>query len=51
VTTEPLPPVGAFATVPSNDLAGAIRFWERLGFERAGGDAHYASAAGAARRT
>ncbi|HEX3918204.1 MAG TPA: glyoxalase [Caulobacteraceae bacterium] len=42
MTTEPLPPVGAFATVPSNDLAGAIRFWERLGFERAGGDAQYA---------
>ena len=32
---------GAFAIVPSNDLAGAVPFWERLGFERAGGDASY----------
>ncbi|MET4213666.1 glyoxalase [Bradyrhizobium sp. LA2.1] len=35
------PPVGAFAIVPSNDLAAAIPFWERLGFARAGGDADY----------
>lgn len=32
---------GAFAIVPSNDLASAIPFWERLGFERTGGDANY----------
>ena len=25
------PPVGAFAIIPSNDLAAAIPFWERLG--------------------
>jgi len=35
------PPVGAFAIMPSNDLAAAIPFWERLGFTRAGGDAGY----------
>ena len=35
------PSVGAFAIVPSNDLAAAIPFWERLGFARAGGDHHY----------
>ncbi|MCP3409840.1 VOC family protein [Bradyrhizobium sp. CCGB01] len=35
------PPVGAFAIIPSNDLAAAIPFWERLGFTRAGGDANY----------
>jgi hypothetical protein len=35
------PRVGAFAIVPSNDLAAAIPFWERLGFARAGGDAGY----------
>ena len=34
--------VGAFAIVPSNDLAAAIPFWERLGFARTGGDARYA---------
>lgn len=33
--------VGAFAIVPSNDLAAAIPFWERLGFTRTGGDAAY----------
>ncbi|WP_246332055.1 glyoxalase [Sphingomonas chungangi] len=33
---------GAFAIVPHNDLAGAIPFWERLGFSRTGGDAQYA---------
>ena len=33
--------VGAFAIVPSNDLAGAAPFWERLGFTRTGGDANY----------
>mgnify|MGYP001547676682 CR=1 FL=1 len=35
------PTTGAFAIVPSNDLAGAIPFWERLGFVRAGGDENY----------
>src|SRR6516225_5328964 len=33
--------VGAFAIVPSNDLTAAILFWERLGFERTGGDSDY----------
>jgi len=33
--------VGAFAIVPCNDLAGAMRFWQRLGFARAGGDERY----------
>jgi hypothetical protein len=32
---------GAFAIVPCNDLPGAVPFWERLGFERTGGDANY----------
>ena len=36
-----LPSVGAFAIVPSNDLAAAIPFWERLGFSRSGGDGNY----------
>jgi len=36
-----IPPVGAFAIVPSNNLAAAIPFWERLGFARTGGDANY----------
>lgn len=35
------PSVGAFAIVPSNDLAGAIPFWERLGFARTGGAPDY----------
>lgn len=35
------PSVGAFAIVPSNDLAAAIPFWERLGFARAGGEGDY----------
>ena len=35
------PSVGAFAIVPSNDLAAAIPFWERLGFERTGGAPDY----------
>ena len=34
--------IGAFAIVPINDLNVAIRFWERLGFTRSGGVAHYA---------
>jgi hypothetical protein len=34
-----IPQIGAFAIVPSNDLQGAIPFWERLGFARTGGDA------------
>src|ERR1700742_1833183 len=34
---------GAFAIVPSNNLAKAIAFWEeRMRFERTGGDAQYA---------
>lgn len=33
--------VGAFAIVPSNNLAAAQPFWERLGFTRTGGDANY----------
>jgi hypothetical protein len=33
--------IGAFAIVPSNDLAAALPFWERLGFSRAGGDDQY----------
>lgn len=37
----PEPTTGAFAIVPSNDLAGAIPFWERLGFARTGGDSQY----------
>jgi hypothetical protein len=36
------PAIGAFAIVPSNDLAAAIPFWERLGFARTGGDQQYA---------
>ncbi|MDG2533838.1 glyoxalase [Sphingomonas sp. HITSZ_GF] len=32
---------GAFAIVPHNDLPGALPFWERLGFERVGGDGQY----------
>lgn len=35
------PSTGAFAIVPSNDLPAAIRFWERLGFTRTGGDDQY----------
>lgn len=35
------PSVGAFAIVPSNDLPGAIPFWERLGFEQSGGAPDY----------
>jgi len=34
--------IGAFAIVPHNDMAGAIPFWERLGFMRTGGDTQYA---------
>jgi hypothetical protein len=36
-----IPEVGAFAIVPSNELPVAQMFWERMGFERTGGDAHY----------
>lgn len=32
---------GAFAIVPSNDLAAALPFWERLSFQRTGGDPGY----------
>lgn len=35
------PSVGAFAIIPSNNLLGAIPFWERLGFSRTGGEDHY----------
>ena len=35
------PTVGAFAIVPSNDLAAAQPFWERLGFQRTGGADNY----------
>ena len=35
------PSVGAFAIVPSNNLAAAIVFWERLGFARTGGAPDY----------
>lgn len=36
-----IPAVGAFAIVPSNDLPVARLFWERMGFERTGGDSNY----------
>ncbi len=35
------PTTGAFAIIPSNDLASACQFWERLGFSRTGGDDNY----------
>ena len=35
------PDVGAFAIVPSNDLANATQFWQRLGFAAVGGDDNY----------
>lgn len=35
------PAIGAFAIVPSNDLAAALPFWTRMGFERTGGDDGY----------
>jgi hypothetical protein len=35
------PEIGAFAIAPSNDLQAAIPFWERLGFEIAGGAPDY----------
>lgn len=35
------PSIGAFAIVPSNDVAAALPFWERLGFERSGGEGKY----------
>ncbi|WP_294063548.1 VOC family protein [Sphingomonas sp.] len=38
---ETVPTVGAFAIVPNNDLPGAVAFWERLGFARAGGAPEY----------
>jgi hypothetical protein len=42
MTNPPNPPsIGAFAIVPSNNLAAAIPFWERLGFAQTGGDAGY----------
>ena len=33
--------VGAFAIVPHNDLSAGLAFWERLGFNRVGGDTQY----------
>jgi hypothetical protein len=36
-----IPTTGAFAIVPSNDLAAARPFWERLGFECTGDFGHY----------
>lgn len=35
------PSVGAFAIIPSNDLSGAVPFWEQLGFARVGGAGEY----------
>ena len=35
------PTVGAFAIIPSNNLLGAVPFWERLGFARTGGNDKY----------
>ena len=43
--SRPLPlaeTTGAFAIIPHNDLAAAIRFWEQLRFVRVGGDGAYA---------
>ena len=39
--TDAHPRCRAFAIVPSNDLAAAVAFWQRLGFSRSGGDAQY----------
>jgi hypothetical protein len=39
--TSKSPSIGAFAIVPSNDLAAAVPFWERMGFSRAGGEGSY----------
>jgi hypothetical protein len=36
------PSIGAFAIVPTNDMPTALRFWQRLGFVRSGGDDNYA---------
>ncbi|MBB4001208.1 VOC family protein [Aurantimonas endophytica] len=33
--------IGAFAIIPCNDLPSALPFWERLGFDRTGGDDDY----------
>lgn len=41
-----VPSVGAFAIVPSNDLAVSVAFWERLGFRRVGGEGEYILMAG-----
>lgn len=40
------PDVGAFAIVPSKNLANATLFWQRLGFAAAGGDENYVIMAG-----
>jgi hypothetical protein len=40
------PATGAFAIVPCNDLAGALPFWERLGFARANTSPDYIIMAG-----
>lgn len=36
------PPVGAFAIVPTADMAASVAFWERMGFSRTGGEPTYA---------
>lgn len=35
------PSIGAFAIVPSNDLAASVAFWERMGLARSGGAPDY----------
>ncbi len=35
------PGIGAFAIVPSNDVEGALPFWQQMGFAHTGGDANY----------
>jgi hypothetical protein len=35
------PHIGAFAIIPSNNLPAAISFWQRLGFQRVGGEGDY----------
>jgi hypothetical protein len=35
------PSAGAFAIVPSNDLAAAIPFWEQMGMTQSGGEPAY----------
>jgi hypothetical protein len=33
--------VGAYAIIPSNDLAAAVAFWEQMGFAQTGGEPSY----------